>query len=197
MEQVKNDIQDTTLTNELFFLNCLFIIETFVLLQKHPFPSMFTIECGYYVSCSKHSYFHTNIGDDFLALIHARFMNNNLQEYTKKRNEESLCTFVVHEKMYRYHQTPFDIHCRLFHFGPNNNTYEHILEEGDLYFTCMYDIVIYFNRNSGHLGVICELNKHEHVSVFYLIHQCLLIIRDFVHIIENTVNDQNTTFSPI
>ena len=87
MEQVKNDIQDTTLTNELFFLNCLFIIETFVLLQKHPFPSMFTIECGYYVSCSKHSYFHTNIGDDFFALIQARFMNNNLQEYTKNETK--------------------------------------------------------------------------------------------------------------
>ena len=92
--------------------------------------------------------------------------------------------------------TPFDIRCRLFYIqyiDNNTDTKQCVLEQGDHYFLCDYETVIFFNKNTGRLGVFCLLTQ-TNISVFFLIHRCLLIIRDFVCMIETKVDDKDAKF---
>ena len=183
---------------DFFLKNCLSIINTFLpILTNNKQNTFFLIECGYYFLNNECVFFHTNIGKDFVSKIQEHCMNNNLQQHTCTYTERFvMCSQAP--KIYKYVMTPFDIRCRLFHIYDNNDneTKQSVLQQGDHYFTCDYETIIFFNKNTGRLGVYCSLSQ-TNISVFFLIHQCLLIIRDFVCMIETKVDDKEAKFMSV
>ena len=184
---------------DLFLKNCLLIINTFVPVsinnkQNNNNDTLFLIECGYYITNNECVFFHTNIGQDFVSKINEHCSNNSLQQHSCLYSNHFI-TCSQAPKIYKYTMTPFDIRCRLFHTHGDNtgNTKQYVLEQGDQYFLCEYETVIFFNKNTGRLGVYCLLTQ-TNISAFFLIHRCLLIIRDFVCMIEKNVDDKEAKF---
>ena len=137
---------------DLFLKNCLLIINTFLRVsinnKQNNNNTLFLIECGYYVINSDSVFFHTNIGQDFVSKINEHCSNNNLQQHTCAYSDHFI-TCSQPPKIYKYTMTPFDIRCRLFYIqyiDNNTDTKQCVLEQGDHYFLCDYETVIFFNK---------------------------------------------------
>ena len=91
----------------------------------------------------------------------------------------------------------------MFHLSEHvDNKYRYILCNNDNYFYTVHDIIIFFNYETGRLGLACDIElarinyykkEHKNISDFYLIHQCCLILRDLCEMIENTILDVDTS----
>ena len=153
------------------------------------------------------SFFQTNIGKDFVNKIYVRCCSNDLQTYTSNKVNIIEKPFVIHERMYRYNMTPFDLRFRLFHLSELvEHKYHFILKKDDNFFTVPHEIIIFFNESTGRLGLACDIEsartnyQKEHnnaISDFFLLHQCCLIVRDICAMIESCIEDIDTSITPL
>ena len=161
--------------------------------------SLFVIECGFL----QDFVFHTNIGKDLINKIYIKCCSNNIQKFIQTSSCTQEKPFIVHEQYYHYYMTPFDLRYRVFHLSEHvDNKYRYILCNNDNYFYTVHGIIIFFNDDTGRLGLACDIEsarinyykqEHKSISDFYLIHQCCLILRDLCEMIENTILDVDTS----
>ena len=161
--------------------------------------SLFVIECGFL----QDFVFHTNIGKDLINKIYIKCCSNNIQKFIQTSSCTQEKPFIVHEQYYHYYMTPFDLRYRVFHLSEHvDNKYRYILCNNDNYFYTVHGIIIFFNDDTGRLGLACDIESahinyykqvHKSISYFYLIHQCCLILRDLCEMIENTILDVDTS----
>ena len=161
--------------------------------------SLFVIECGFL----QDFVFHTNIGKDLINKIYIKCCSNNIQKFIQTSSCTQEKPFIVHEQYYHYYMTPFDLRYRVFHLSEHvDNKYRYILCNNDNYFYTVHGIIIFFNDDTGQLGLACDIEsarmnyykqEHKSISDFYLIHQCCLILRDLCEMIENTILDVDTS----
>jgi hypothetical protein len=161
--------------------------------------SLFVIECGFF----QDFVFHTNIGKDLINKIYIKCCSNNIQKFIQTSSCTQEKPFIVHEQYYHYYMTPFDLCYRVFHLSEHvDNKYRYILCNNDNYFYTVHGIIIFFNDDTGRLGLACDIEsarinyykqEHKSISDFYLIHQCCLILRDLCEMIENTILDVDTS----
>ena len=182
------------------FLQTIHHLIPFVAATQH---SMLVFEFGF----QQPVYFLKNIGPDFINTIYIKCCSNNIKTYKQPTQLAIEKPFIVHEQVYSYLMTPFDIRYRLFHLSELvDYKYRYILKDNDSYFNAPYEIIIFFNEQSGRLGLACDVElarstykkeTNSIISDFFLIHQCLLIVRDLCGMIEPTISDMNTSFIPL
>ena len=153
------------------------------------------------------SFFQTNTGEDFIQKIYVKFCSNALSTHKICNNTVIEKPFIIHERIYRYSMTPFDLRYRLFHLSELvDHKYRYVLKNNDSFFTTVYGIIIIFNKTTGRLGIACDIESArsqfqketgQKLSDFFLLHQCCLIIRDIIGIIENTIADIDTSIIPL
>ena len=161
--------------------------------------SLFVIECGFL----QDFVFHTNIGKDLMNKIYIKCCSNNIQKFIQTSSCTQEKPFIVNEQYYHYYMTPFNLRYRVFHLSEHvDNKYHYILCNNDNYFYTVHGIIIFFNDDTGRLGLACDIEsarinyykqEHKSISDFYLIHQCCLILRDLCEMIENTILDVDTS----
>ena len=160
---------------------------------------LFVIECGFL-----HDFvFHTNIGRDLINKIYVKCCSNNIQIFKQTTSCAQEKPFILHEQYYHYNMTPFDVRYRVFHLSEHvDNKYRYVLCNNDNFFHTVHNIIIFFNFDTGRLGLACDVelaranyykSEHKSISDFYLIHQCCLILRDLCGMIENTILDVDTS----
>lgn len=181
----------------------LHVIDYFVQWTSATKHCLLVIEFGF----QQPSFFQTNIGKDFVNKIYVRCCSNDLQSYKSKEWNVIEKPFVIHERIYRYNMTPFDLRFRLFHLSELvDHKYHFVLKKDDTFFALPHDIILFFNEHTGRLGIACDIeaartNYHkEHkntLSDFFLLHQCCLIIRDICEMIESCIADIDTSIIPL
>ena len=150
---------------------------------------LFVIELGF----QQPTHFHSNVGPDLIHKVYVACCSNSLHDFEEVSDGTIIeKPFMLHEKVYRYNMTPFDVRYRVFHLSEHvDNKYRYVLKPGDNYFFTVHNIIVFFNTSTGHLGLACDIEKARkdslQISDFYLIHQCCLILNDICTMIEDTI----------
>ena len=158
----------------------LHVIDYFIQWISASQHCLFVIEFGFH----QPTFFQTNIGNDFIEKIYVRCCSNNLNIHKNHNNTILEKPFVVHERIYRYIMTPFDLRYRLFHLSELvDHKYRYVLKNDDFFFKTVNDIIIFFNKNTGRLGLACDIEsartnykkeKNECISDFFFDSSMLL-----------------------
>lgn len=156
---------------------------------------VFLVELGICTEDGMNKHFQKNVGRDFVDSVSARCIGNGLMLYDPNNITRTCHKDIVQERYYRYSMTPFDVRCRVFRFYTHDENVHHvILRKGDNYFECNQGTVIFFNTETGRLGLFCDFDRAKNIasntSEFYLLHSCFLIMRDIVNMCETVLDDK-------
>ena len=172
--------------------------------------SLIHIEFGF-----ESNYFNTNIGNDFIAIILNKCCANNFHEFLKDsyKGTSDINFYHTEEHTYNYGMTPFDLRYRFVTLKDVTDKNDHdktkqidnrkfiLLQENDCFINFSYDTIMYFNKNNGRFGLICDIenakniffkNWNEKLSIFFIFDRCCLMVRDIVEMVDGFVCDSDT-----
>jgi len=130
----------------------------------------FILSIGYFMNDT----FYENLGKDFIDVVYDNLKNNERCDI----NFQRFYGVESQDFYFDYKNTPFSLKC-CFQPHFNNKGYEFI--------HCKKDIYIYIHRQDQRVGILCT---HTGLDSFYVLHSCLLIVRDIILMIE-TIEDES------